>query len=74
MSRGVSHRCGSDPWLWLWPAAIAQMQPLAWELPYAAGAAQKKGGGDQESQISRIPMLTGSHHCHSLFLRLLLRL
>ena len=31
-------------WLWLWcrPAAIAQIQPLTWELPYAAGAAVEK--------------------------------
>ena len=45
MSCGVSHRCGSDPallWLWLWPAAVALIQPLAWELSYALGAALKK--------------------------------
>ena len=31
-------------WLWLWcrPAASAPVQPLAWELPYAAGAALKR--------------------------------
>ena len=31
-------------WLWLWhrPAAAAPIQPLAWELPYAASAAMKK--------------------------------
>ena len=28
-------------WLWLWPAAIAPIQPLAWEPPYATGAALK---------------------------------
>ena len=30
-------------WLWLWhrPAAVAPIQPLAWELLYAAGAAPK---------------------------------
>ena len=30
--------------LWLWGrlAAPAPIQPLAWELPYAVGAAQKK--------------------------------
>ena len=35
---------GSDlVWLWLWcrPAAIAPMAPLAWEPPYAVGAALK---------------------------------
>ena len=30
-------------WLWLWcrPAAVALIQPLAWELPYAMGVALK---------------------------------
>ena len=38
----VGHRCGSDPtllWLWRRLAATALIRPLAWELPYAAGAA-----------------------------------
>ena len=38
----VGHRRGSDPvWLWLWrrPAAVAPIQPLAWEPLYAAGVA-----------------------------------
>ena len=38
-------RCRSDlAFLWLWcrPAAAAPIRPLAWELPYAAGAALKK--------------------------------
>ena len=42
----VGHRCSSDPelWLWLWlrPAASAPIGPLAWEPPYAAGAALKR--------------------------------
>ena len=29
-------------WLWCKLVGIAPIQPLAWELPYAAGAAQKK--------------------------------
>ena len=31
-------------WLWLWcrPAATAQIQPLVWELSYAAGMTLKK--------------------------------
>ena len=36
LSCGVVHRCGSDPtllWLWGRPAAVARIQPLAWELP-----------------------------------------
>ena len=45
VSCGVGHRHGSDPallWLWHRPAAAAPVQPLAWELPYATGAALKK--------------------------------
>ena len=45
MSSGVSCRCGSDLaslWLWCRPAAIVLIQPLAWELYYAMGAALRK--------------------------------
>ena len=45
MSRGVGHRCGSDPvllWLWCRPAAVAPIQPLAWEPSYVMGAALKR--------------------------------
>ena len=45
VSCGVGQRCGADPtllWLWLWLAAEAPIGPLAWELPYAAGASLKK--------------------------------
>jgi len=31
-------------WLWCTLAATAPIQPLAWEPPYAAGAALKSGG------------------------------
>ena len=44
MGCGVGHRRGSDSellWLWLWPAAVAPIGPLAWEPPYAEGAALK---------------------------------
>ena len=44
MSRGVGCRRGSDPallWLWHRQAATAPIRPLAWEPPYAAGAAQR---------------------------------
>ena len=40
MNCGVGHRCGLDP-MWLWPAAVAPIRPLAWELPCASGAALK---------------------------------
>ena len=45
MSSGVGQRYGSDPallWLWCRLAATAPIQPLAWELPYAKGAALKR--------------------------------
>ena len=45
MSGGVGRRHSSDLtllWLWWRPAAVALIQPLAWELPYAAGAALKR--------------------------------
>ena len=43
MSSGVDHRLGLDPallLLWYRPAALAPIQPLAWELLYAMGVAQ----------------------------------
>ena len=45
MSCGVGHRYGLDPallWLWLRLAAVARIQSLALELPYATGVALKK--------------------------------
>ena len=45
MSCGVGCRRGLDPelpWLWPRPAATAPIRPLAWEPPYAAGAALEK--------------------------------
>ena len=45
LSCGVGHRRGLDlafPWLWCRPEATAPIQPLAWELPYAAGCGSKK--------------------------------
>ena len=45
MGCGVTHRCSSDlALLWLWHrlAAIALIQPLACEIPYAAGVALKR--------------------------------
>ena len=45
MNCDVGHRHGSDPtlpWLWRRLAAIALIQPLAWELTYAIGAALRK--------------------------------
>ena len=44
MNCGVGHRHGLDPMLlglWRRPVATALIQHLAWEPPYAAGAAQE---------------------------------
>ena len=45
MSCGVGRRHGLDLmllWLWCRPEATAPIQPLAWEPPYATGAALKR--------------------------------
>ena len=45
MSCGVGCRSGLDLallWLWYRPAATARIRPLAWESPYAEGAALEK--------------------------------
>ena len=45
MNCGVGRRHSSDPvlpWLWHRPAATALIRPLAWEPPYAVGAALEK--------------------------------
>ena len=45
MSCGAGRRHGSDSkllWLWYRPVATAPMRPLAWEPPYASGAALEK--------------------------------
>ena len=46
---------GSNPellWLWLQhrPAATALIHPLAWELPYATGAALKSKGQNKQTE------------------------
>ena len=46
MSCDVGRRLGSDPallWLWRRPVATPPIRPLAWEPPYAMGAALEKG-------------------------------
>ena len=45
MSGGVVHRCSLDPvllCLWCRPGAVAPIRLLAWEPPYALGAALKR--------------------------------
>ena len=67
MSCGVGCRCGLDAallWLWRRLAAVARIGPLAWELPYATGAApkrqkkkkkKKKENGKMECKINAFP-------------------
>ena len=56
MSCGVGRRRISDlalPWLWCRPAAIALIRPLAWEPPYAAGAALKRQKRKKQNQTKQ---------------------
>ena len=60
MSCGVGHRCGSDPallWLWRRPAVAALILPLAWEPPYAMGAALKAEEGTLRDAESHAELL-----------------
>ena len=55
VSCGVGRRCGSDPallWLWRRPVATAPIRPLAWEPPYAEGAAQEIAKKRQKKKLS----------------------
>ena len=52
MSCGVGHRCSSDPaLLWCRLAAVAPIQPLAWEPPHAMGEARKSTHTHKKSFI-----------------------
>ena len=59
MSCGVGRRGGSDPeLLWLWCRPVAPIGPIAWESPYAVGAAlektkKKKEEDDSEAENHR---------------------
>ena len=53
MSCGVGGRCGLDLvllWLWCRQASAAPIRPLAWELPYAVGAALKSKTNKQTKE------------------------
>ena len=57
MSCGIGHRLGPDPeflGLWCRPAAIAPIQPLAWEPPYAADVALKNKPPKKDKKINKI--------------------
>ena len=67
MSCGVGRRGGSDLtllWLWCGPKATAPFRPLAWEPPYAAGAAIKKKKRKRKKEKKRLmePMFVSDLH------------
>ena len=43
--------------LWGRPVVAALIQPLAWELPYAAGAALKKKERENKTKQNRVPIV-----------------
>ena len=52
-SCGIGRRCGSDLallWLWQRSATVALIRPLAWEPPYAMGAALKRKKEEEEEE------------------------
>ena len=54
MTCSVGCRHGLDPtllWLWCKSAAIAPIQPLAWELPYATGVALERQKDKKKKRI-----------------------
>ena len=58
MSCGVGHRFNSDPtllWLWCGPENTAPIGPLAWEPPYAAGAAQEIAKKTKKKKRKKTP-------------------
>ena len=62
MSCGAGHRLGSDPallWLWYRPVAVVPIRSLAWEPPYAAGAALKRQKTKKEKK-KKMPLKKGS--------------
>ena len=55
MTCGVGRRHGLDPelpWLWCRPVATAPVRPLAWEPPYALGAALEKAKRPKKKSIN----------------------
>ena len=59
MSCGVGCRRGSDPtllWLWCRLVATAPIRPLAWESPYAAGAAEEIAKKKIKNKNKRVPL------------------
>ena len=69
MSCGAGHRRSSDPmllWLWCRPAATAPIRPLAWESPYAVGAAQEKAKRQKTKTKTKYTRTYAGAHCGSV--------
>ena len=79
MSCGVGCRLSSDPallWLWYRPAAASLIRSLAWELPYAVGAALKSKKKKKKvkmgvplwlSRLSILSLLWWGHCCGAIW-------
>ena len=50
MSCGVGGRHGLDL-LWLWPAAVAWIRPLAWEPPHAVSTVLKRQKAKKKKKV-----------------------
>ena len=64
MSCGVGRRCDLQAELlrlWCRLAAVALIQPLAWELPYAAGVALKSQKRKKERKKKKMIVVFFSH-------------
>ena len=55
LQQKLQMRLSSGRWLWCRPAAIALIQPLAWEFPYATSTAikRKKEGKKRKKEKER---------------------
>ena len=68
MSCGVGHRRSSDLallWLWRRTAAVAPIRTLAWEPPYATGAALKRQ--EKKNLLTLAIFLWGAVVIHKLY-------
>ena len=77
MSCGVDRRHGLDLallWLWCRPAATALIQPIVWDLPYAARVALKNKQTNKQKKMESMSLKLGSLMTHKgLMGRFLLR-
>ena len=65
MSCGVGCRCGLDlALLWLWCRLVATIpiRPLAWDPPYAVGAALEKAKRLKKKEEEEEEIITGGEY------------